>query len=67
VRRECGTLSQSCDTGMIIIVPRMELDPGGEKWEHRYRRSIELTDFTSDHSPDCVVRLSWQLNLRRQV
>jgi len=30
VRRECGTLLQSCDTGMIeavIIVPRIE--PGG--------------------------------------
>ena len=63
MRRECGTLLQSCDTGMIeavIIVPRTgwELDPDSKKWKHRYRRSIELGSFTSDHSPDCVVRLS---------
>ena len=53
-----------------IIVPRIELcelDPDSDKWEHSHRKFIELSSCSSDHSPDYIVRLSWQLNLRRQA
>jgi len=29
VRRECGMLSQSCDTGMIEVVMVPRIEPGG--------------------------------------
>jgi len=44
-----------------------ELDPDSDKWEHWHRKFIELSSCASDHSPDYIVRLSWQLNLRRQA
>ena len=44
-----------------------ELGPDIEKREHWHRKSTELSSCSIDHSPDCVVWLSWQLNLRRQV
>jgi len=46
---------------------KWEFDPDSEKWENRYRRTIELSSCSSDHNPDCIVWLSWQLNLPRQM
>jgi len=77
VRREYGMLSRRYHTenkavtqAMIEAVidwTRWELGPDIEKWEHWHRKSIELSSCCIDHSPDCIVWLSWQLNLWRQV
>ena len=77
VRMECGMSScweQSCDTDNDRSSYHCsknwtvwELDPDSEKWENWYRKSMELSSCSSDHIPDCTVRLSWRLNLRRQV
>ena len=77
VRMECGMLSrweQSCDTGNDGSSYHCsknwtvwELDPDSDKWEDWHRKFIELSSCSSDHSPDYIVRLSWQLSLRRQA
>ena len=77
VRIKCGMLSrweQSCDTGNDRSSYHCsknwtvwELDPDSDKWEHWHRKFIELSSCASDHSPDYIVRLSWQLHLRRQA
>jgi len=64
---------QSCDTGMIeaaIIIPRIE--PGGNSLQTTKSGStgteIPLNwVVVNDLNPDYTVRLSWQINLRRQA
>ena len=77
VRIECGMLSrweQSCETDNDRSSYHCsknwtvwELDPDSDKWEDWHRKFIELSSCSSDHSPDYIVRLLWQLNLRRHA
>jgi len=73
VRKECGMLlckeyrndrsSHHCFKNWT----RWELDPDSKKAEHWHRKSIELSSCSSDHSPNYIVQLSWQLNIQRQA